>query len=76
MNKLSIYLLTLGTFLIGTTEMIVAGIVHMIADHFHITIALAGQLVSAFSLAFAIGTPIIVTLTSRFDRKKSSVRNT
>ncbi len=70
MNKLSIYLLTLGTFLIGTTEMIVAGIVHMIADHFHITIALAGQLVSAFSLAFAIGTPIIVTLTSRFDRKK------
>ncbi|MCH5585595.1 MFS transporter [Shimazuella sp. AN120528] len=70
MKNLSIYLLAIGTFLTGTSEMIVAGIVNIIAKDLHITVALAGQLVTAFSLAFAIGTPIIVTITSRLERKK------
>ncbi len=60
----------LGTFLMGTAEMVAAGIVNMVSDDFQVSIASAGQLVTAFSLAFAIGTPIIVTLVARVDRKK------
>ncbi|XEC96326.1 MFS transporter [Paenibacillus tarimensis] len=70
MNRLSIYLLALGAFLAGTAELVVAGILHIIADDMMISIALAGQLITAYSLAFAIGTPILVALTSRMSRKK------
>ncbi|MXQ52406.1 MFS transporter [Shimazuella alba] len=70
MKNLGIYLLAIGTFLTGTSEMVVTGIVNMIANDLEITISLAGQMVTAFSLSFAIGTPIIVSMTSRLERKK------
>jgi DHA1 family putative efflux transporter-like MFS transporter len=70
MNRLSIYILALGVFLTGTSELVVAGILHVIAEDLNISIALAGQLITAYSLAFAIGTPIVVSLTSRMGRRK------
>ncbi|SHE71660.1 MFS transporter, DHA1 family, putative efflux transporter [Seinonella peptonophila] len=70
MKNSSIYLLALGAFITGTSEMIVAGIVDLIAHDLRVSIALAGQLVTAFSLAFAIGTPIVITISSRWERKK------
>lgn len=70
MNRLSIYLLALGAFLVGTAELVVAGILNIIADELRISIALAGQMITAYSLAFAIGTPILVALTSRMGRKQ------
>ncbi|OMI24531.1 MFS transporter [Bacillus haynesii] len=70
MKNLSLYLLGLGAFLTGTAELVVAGILNIIANDLNISIALAGQLITAYSLAFAIGTPILVSLTSRMERKK------
>jgi DHA1 family putative efflux transporter-like MFS transporter len=70
MKNIAIYLLAIGTFLTGTSEMIVAGIANLIANDLQITVALAGQLVTAFSLSFAIGTPFVVTFTSQVERKK------
>ncbi|MCR8636446.1 MFS transporter [Paenibacillus radicis (ex Xue et al. 2023)] len=70
MNRLSIYILALGVFLTATAELVVSGILHIIAKDLNITIALSGQLITAYSLAFAIGTPIIVSLTSRMGRRK------
>lgn len=69
MNRLNIYLLTLGAFLVGTAELVVGGILNVIADDLRISIALAGQLITAYSLAFAIGTPVLVAVTSRMARK-------
>ncbi|WP_134686056.1 MFS transporter [Brevibacillus migulae] len=68
-NRLAIYLLTLGVFITATSELVVSGILHVIAKHFAISIALAGQLISTYSIAFAIGTPILVSLTSRMERR-------
>lgn len=48
----------------------VSGILNVIAEELHISTALAGQLITAYSLAFAIGTPIIVSFTSRMERKQ------
>ncbi|NOU86910.1 MFS transporter [Paenibacillus sp. LMG 31460] len=70
MNRLSIYILALGVFLTATSELVVAGILHIIAEDLNISIALAGQLITAYSLAFAIGTPIVVSLSSRMGRRK------
>ncbi|MGO4268426.1 MFS transporter [Paenibacillus sp. TAF58] len=70
MNRLSIYILALGVFLTATSELVVAGILKVIAEDLNISIAVAGQLITAYSLAFAIGTPIVVSLTSRMGRRK------
>ncbi|QMV42024.1 MFS transporter [Cohnella cholangitidis] len=70
MNRLSIYVLALGVFVTATAELVVSGILRMIAEDLNVSIALAGQLVTAYSLAFAVGTPIIVSLTSRMERRK------
>jgi len=69
MNRLNVYLIALGAFLTGTAELAVAGVLPVLAEDLRISIALAGQFVTAYSLAFAIGTPILVTLTSRMGRR-------
>ena len=69
MNRLNVYLIALGAFLTGTAELAVAGILPALAEDLDISVALAGQFVTAYSLAFAIGTPILVALTSRMGRK-------
>ncbi|TBL81097.1 MFS transporter [Paenibacillus thalictri] len=70
MNRLIIYLIASGCFLVGVAELIVAGILHIIAADMRISIALAGQLITAYSLAFAIGTPVLVAVFSRLPVKK------
>jgi DHA1 family putative efflux transporter-like MFS transporter len=69
-HRLNVYLLALGAFLVGTAELVIAGILHIIADDLRISVGLAGQLVTAYSLAFALGTPVLVSLTSRWGRKE------
>ncbi|MFM1655820.1 MFS transporter [Brevibacillus sp. B_LB10_24] len=70
MNRITIYVLALGVFLTATSELVVSGILNYIAEDLHISLALAGQLITAYSLAFAVATPIIVSLTSRMGRRK------
>ncbi|WP_244888330.1 MFS transporter [Janthinobacterium agaricidamnosum] len=65
-----IYLLTLISFLIGTAEYIIAGILEQIAQDLKLPVPLIGQMITVFSIAFAVGTPIVITLTAQFDRKK------
>ncbi|KIL42155.1 MFS transporter [Gordoniibacillus kamchatkensis] len=69
MNRLLVYMIALGCFVVGTVELVVAGILNSIANDLHISIALAGQLITAYSLAFAIGTPLLVAVTARMGRK-------
>ncbi|MBH0331030.1 transporter [Brevibacillus brevis] len=56
--------------MIGTAESIVTGIIGMIADDTHVSLSLTGQLVTAFSLAFAFGAPVLIALTAAVERKK------
>ncbi|MEF3305931.1 MFS transporter [Paenibacillus sp. GYB003] len=69
-RRLVVYLLALGAFITGTAELVVAGMLNVIADDLHISVAAAGQLISAYSLPFAIGTPILIALTARMQRKR------
>ena len=70
MNRRMVYLLTAGAFLAVTAELLLVGVVDRIAVDLRIDIASAGQLVTAYALAFAIGTPLVVTLTARLERKR------
>ncbi|WP_226528748.1 MFS transporter [Metabacillus niabensis] len=69
-NTFKIYILALISFLVGTSEYIISGILDHIADSLGITLAAAGQLITIFSLVYAIFTPILMALTSGMDRRK------
>ncbi|GIP18917.1 putative MFS-type transporter YbcL [Paenibacillus montaniterrae] len=69
-NQLIIILLALGSFVTGTAEFVVSGILELIAFDLGISISAAGQLITIYSLSYAIGALALVMLTSRFDRKK------
>lgn len=69
-NSLLIFILTLGVFGIINTEMGVIGILPLIADQFHVSIAKAGLLVSLFALVVAVAGPTMPLLFSGINRKK------
>ncbi|WP_214859045.1 MFS transporter [Exiguobacterium sp. s191] len=65
-----IYLLAIISFLNGTSEYVIAGILDRIADASHISVSSAGQLITVFSIAFGAGTPFLIAMTARLERKK------
>lgn len=69
MNK-GIFILAVTTFVAGTVELVIAGILGMIAEDLHVSVGTVGQLVSIFSFVFAFGAPILIALTSRIERRK------
>ncbi|MFJ6210736.1 MFS transporter [Lysinibacillus sp. NPDC092081] len=69
MNK-GIFVLALATFVAGTVELVIAGIINMIAEDLHVSVGAVGQLVSIFSLVFAFGAPVLIALTSKVERRK------
>lgn len=62
-------ILVLGTFIIGTDDFVIAGLLPNIANDMNVTIAAAGQLVTAFAIAYAIGAPVFGTLTMNMPLK-------
>lgn len=69
-NTWKIYILAVTSFLVGTSEYIISGILDNIADTLGITLAAAGQLITIFSLVYAIFTPILMALTASMDRRR------
>ncbi|MEB2493251.1 MFS transporter [Peribacillus frigoritolerans] len=69
-NTWKIYMLAVVSFLVGTSELIIAGILDKVAASIGVPVSVAGQLITVFSLAYAFGTPILMVVTSRMDRRK------
>lgn len=65
-----IYTLAILSFLVGTSENVIAGILDKISESMHVSIVTVGQLITVFSLAYAIGVPIMMSLTTRMERRK------
>lgn len=70
MIKLRLAILTLGAFVIGTELYIIAGILPHIAGAFTIGVPLAGQSVTVFALAYALGAPVLSNLLRRLERRQ------
>jgi len=65
-----IYILATITFIVGLAELIIGGILPLIADDLDVTLGRAGLLITAFSLSFSITGPALLSLTSKVERKK------
>ncbi|WP_247881836.1 MFS transporter [Brucella intermedia] len=62
-------MLALATFVTGTAENIIVGILPGIARGLDVSVSAAGQLTSIFSITFALAAPLALVLTTRFERK-------
>ena len=61
--------LALGAFAIGTAELMVVGILNLIARDQHVSVSAAGQIVTAYALGIAVGAPVVTALTARLGRR-------
>ncbi|MFB9866925.1 MFS transporter [Vreelandella sulfidaeris] len=61
-SRLSVYLVALGAFALGMASYVTAGLIPLIGDAFAVSAATAAQLVTAFTLAYGLGSPIVVAL--------------
>ncbi|MHB8555459.1 MAG: MFS transporter [Candidatus Dormibacteria bacterium] len=62
--------LAFGTFVLGTDGYVIAGILPQIAQGTRVPVALAGQLVTIFALAYALGSPLLAVASARMDRRR------
>ncbi|MBT2773021.1 MFS transporter [Halomonas sp. ISL-60] len=61
-SRLSVYLIALGAFALGMASYVTAGLIPLIGDAFSVSSAKAAQLVTAFTLAYGLGSPVVVAL--------------
>ena len=66
----SLIWLTLGAFAIGTEGFMIAGLLPALARDLNVGLPAAGHLVTAFSLAYAIGAPVMAVLTAGLERRR------
>jgi predicted MFS family arabinose efflux permease len=66
----SLIWLTLGAFAIGTEGFMIAGLLPALAHDLNVSLPAAGHLVTAFSLAYAVGAPVLAVLTAGLERKR------
>ncbi|WP_410511211.1 MFS transporter [Paenibacillus sp. BR2-3] len=69
-NTWKIYLLALISFLVGTTQFGIVGMLDQIAASAGVSVAAAGQLITVFALGNAIGTPIVIIATAKMNQRK------
>ncbi|MBT2722600.1 MFS transporter [Bacillus sp. ISL-46] len=69
-NTWKIYMLALITFMVSTSEYVIAGILDKVAASNHVSVAVAGQLITVFALANAIGSPLVVMATTKMNQRK------
>ncbi len=69
MNK-RVYLLAIVSFVVGMVELIIGGLLDLVANDLDVSLGQAGFLMTAFSLSFAVAAPILLAVTQRVDRKQ------
>jgi len=67
-----VYLVALGAFALGMASYVTAGLIPLIETAFAVPVALAAQLVTAFTLAYGLGSPLFVALLPA-DRQRSGL---
>jgi MFS transporter, DHA1 family, purine base/nucleoside efflux pump len=65
-----IYFLMIISFVIGMVELIISGILDLIAEDLNVSIGQAGLLITVFALIFAVASPILLVMTAKIERKR------
>ncbi|MED4071005.1 MFS transporter [Priestia endophytica] len=69
-NTWKIYMLTLISFVVGTSQFVIVGTLDKVAASVDVSVATAGQLITVFALGNAIGTPLVIVATSKMNQRK------
>lgn len=64
-----IAILSLGNFVIGMGAFVVVGVLTPISEHFDISASQAGFMLTAYALAYTIGSPMSVALSGSYSRR-------
>lgn len=68
-----VYLLMIISFIVGMVELIIGGILDLVAADLNISIGQAGRLITVFSFVFAIAGPVLLYATARVERTKLTI---
>ena len=66
---MSVFWLAVAAFAIGTEAFVIAGLLPAIAADLQISVAATGQLVTAYALTYAIGSPVLAVTFNNLDRR-------
>ncbi|MBB4184945.1 multidrug resistance protein [Sinorhizobium terangae] len=66
---IALFALTIAAYAIGTTEFVIVGLLPTVASDLHISLPLAGLIVSVYALGVTFGAPVLTALTGRIERK-------
>ncbi|MCG3468875.1 MFS transporter [Xenorhabdus bovienii] len=61
-SSFSVYLIAIGAFALGMASYVTAGLIPLIETSFSVSVAMAAQLVTAFTLAYGLGSPLFVAV--------------
>lgn len=67
----TVYLLGIGTFLLGTSEFMIVGLLPELATHLDVSIASASLLVSVFAFGMVFGAPVMSVITLKLEQRRS-----
>jgi DHA1 family inner membrane transport protein len=65
--------LAAGTFLMGTTEFVIAGLLPEMAGDLHVSVSHAGLLITAFAIGMIVGGPSMALATLRLPQRQTMV---
>lgn len=66
---IAVYALALGTFCLGTSEFMLAGLLPQLSDGLGVSIPRAGLLITAFAIGMTVGAPLMTLATLRLPRR-------
>lgn len=65
----AVTMLFLGAFVMGSSELLIVGLLNLVAGDLSVSVSTAGTLVTGYALGLAIGGPILTALTIRMNRR-------
>jgi MFS transporter, DHA1 family, inner membrane transport protein len=68
-----IFLLALGAFAIGTDSWVMAGILRGVAGDLSVSVEASGQLVTAYSLTYALSAPLLAIVTAHWPWRRTII---
>jgi MFS transporter, DHA1 family, inner membrane transport protein len=69
LNPMFLYMLSAANFVVGFGAFVVIGLVEPIALRFGVSASLAGNTMTAYALAYAVGSPLAIALTGNMPRR-------
>lgn len=67
--SLVLAMLFVGAFVMGTSELLVVGVLDLVAKDLSVSVSTAGALVTGYALGLAVGGPVLTALTIRLNKR-------